>query len=134
MAVIQPWNAKYPGYLLNQSGASNFNGQWFDTRKNKGLWVQLSYTAAASVGSTFGVHGTEDDSFATFFVLNPTSAVIDSGAFPTVTNGFVPVPAAATAGSTALFFDTVPSYCRLAYLVGTSSSKVFTAFMAGKAT
>lgn len=136
MAVVQPFNTRFPGYLVSQSGAANFNGLWFDTRKCKTLWVQITYNAAASVGSTFTVQGTEDDSFAAtnFFMLSPTYASTNAGIATVGTSVTVPIPDAASAGSTVAYFENCPSYCRIAYLVGTSSSKVLNTFIGGKAT
>lgn len=121
MAVVQPFNSQWRQYLQNQAGTANFNGGWIDTRKCKTLFVHVAYTSAANTGAAFGVQGTEDDSLTNFVQVVPDKTWINTGASVTITNGTAPIPSA-TAGSTMMFIENVPSFTRLNYVVTTGGS------------
>lgn len=132
MAVVMPFNSSWSQYVVTNPGTSSFQAPWIDTRKCRTLFVHVSYASAVNSGASVNLKGTEDQTTNAFVTLVPTTAWQQSGSAVTITNGAAPIPSS-SAGSLMLFYEYVPSYCSLVYIVA-SGGGALQVWIAGKST
>jgi len=103
MAVVLPFNTKWPEYMVDQSGAASFQGNWIEVRKSKAIFMHVAWTAIASTAGTLSLDGSEDP---TLTSIVPLTATATHGA----------QPSGGTAGQLIIVLENPPSFVRLNYV------------------